>query len=75
MDYATVRFNVDAGLVVRGQLKGLVLARAQQLGLTITVEEVKGLFHSKYFFEADGNVFDILEFADYIKRLSKALED
>ena len=70
-DLGTVRFELIAGLLVRGEIRtSLARLRFQQpLGVTISFEENKGWIESTFFVKLYGQLKDVISIADAIDRI------
>lgn len=71
MTNAKLTFSVEAGLLVRGQIKSFVEGICMQNDIECEVIESKSLLESIYFFKIKGDYDKILRVKNYIEETVK----
>lgn len=65
---ATLRMPVEAGALVRGQVRRTVESYAWQMGLDIDIKESRGWLESTFLLTVHGPANKLVEFGEAVKR-------
>ncbi len=68
-EMATLRFDVEAGLLIRRQVAGEIQRAAFKRDLKCEFVEAKGLFQSRFTFKIEGPAETVADFMEALPRL------